>query len=108
MDYKETVVQAVLGYINSDCKNASLTRIAEETHQSMTTLSKLIKEKTGYNFQELLQRKRFQMAEHLLMDTDLTIEEIALDVGYENQSYFFKQFKNRYGVTPRRYRIENK
>jgi AraC-like DNA-binding protein len=74
----------------------------------MTTLSKLIKEKTGYNFQELLQRKRFQMAEHLLMDTDLTIEEIALDVGYENQSYFFKQFKNRYGVTPRRYRIENK
>lgn len=44
MDYKETVVQAVLGYINSDCKNASLTRIAEETHQSMTTLSKLIKE----------------------------------------------------------------
>lgn len=32
MDYKETVVQAVLGYINSDCKNASLTRIAEDTH----------------------------------------------------------------------------
>ena len=33
MDYKETVVQAVLGYINSDCKNASLTRIAEDTHR---------------------------------------------------------------------------
>ena len=29
------------------------------------------------------------------MDTDLTIEEIALDVGYENQSYFFKQFKKQ-------------
>ena len=56
MDYKETVVQAVLGYINSDCKNASLTRIAEDTHQSMTALSKLIKQKPGYNFQELLQR----------------------------------------------------
>ena len=41
MDYKETIVQAVLGYINSDCKNASLMRIAEDTHQSMTTLSKL-------------------------------------------------------------------
>ena len=79
MDYKETVVQAVLGYINSDCKNASLTRIAEETHQSMTTLSKLIKEKTGYNFQELLQRKRFQMTVLLLCDTKLSIEEIALD-----------------------------
>ncbi len=107
MDYKETVVRAVLGYINSDCKNASLTRIAEETHQSMTTLSKLIKRKNRIQFSgAFAKKKRFQMAEHLLMDTDLTIEEIALDVGYENQSYFFKQFKNRYGVTPRRYRIE--
>lgn len=108
MDYKETVVQAVLGYINSDCKNASLTRIAEDTHQSMTALSKLIKQKTGYNFQELLQRKRFQMAVHLLCDTKLSIEEIVLDVGYENQSYFFRQFKKRYGMTPHKYRKENR
>lgn len=106
MDYKETVVQAVLGYINSDCKNASLMRIAEDTHQSITALSKLIKQKTGYNFKELLQRKRFQMAVHLLCDTKLSIEEIALDVGYENQSYFFRQFKERYGMTPRKYRKE--
>lgn len=106
MDYKETVVQAVLGYINSDCKNASLMRIAEDTHQSITALSKLIKQKTGYNFQELLQRKRFQMAVHLLCDTKLSIEEIALDVGYENQSYFFRQFKERYGMTPHKYRKE--
>ena len=106
MDYKESVVQAVLGYINSDCKNASLMRIAEDTHQSITALSKLIKQKTGYNFKELLQRKRFQMAVHLLCDTKLSIEEIALDVGYENQSYFFRQFKERYGMTPHKYRKE--
>ena len=106
MDYKETVVQAVLGYINSDCKNASLMRIAEDTHQSITALSKLIKQKTGYNFKELLQRKRSQMAVHLLCDTKLSIEEIALDVGYENQSYFFRQFKERYGMTPHKYRKE--
>lgn len=41
------VVQAVLWYINSDCKNANLTKIAADTHQSMTVLSKLIKQKTG-------------------------------------------------------------
>ena len=73
----------------------------------MTALSKLIKQKTGYNFQELLQRKRFQMAVLLLCDTKLSIEEIALDVGYENQSYFFRQFKKRYGMTPHKYRKEN-
>lgn len=107
MDYKETIVQAVLEYIDSDCRNANLTKIAEDTHQSVTVLSKLIKQRTGSNFQELLQQKRFSMAVKLLLDTDLSVEDIALDVGYENQSYFFRQFKSRYGMTPRKYRIEH-
>ena len=51
---------------------------------------------------------RFETAVLLLLDTDLAIEEIALDVGYENQSYFFRQFRKRYGMTPRRYRVEHK
>ncbi|RHS03149.1 AraC family transcriptional regulator [Ruminococcus sp. AF14-5] len=41
-----------------------------------------------------------------MRQTDLSIEEISLGVGYENQSYFFRQFKKRYGMIPRRYRIE--
>ena len=104
LDYKETVVQAVMEYINSDCKNANLSKIAEDTHQSMTVLSKLIKQKTGYKFQELLQRRRFQKAVYLLMETELTVEDIALEVGYENQSYFYRQFQKRYGMTPAKYR----
>ena len=104
IDYKETIVQAVLEYINSDCKNANLSKIAEDTHQSMTVLSKLIKQKTGYKFQELLQRRRFQKAVYLLMETELTVEDIALEVGYENQSYFYRQFQKRYGMTPAKYR----
>ena len=39
IDYKETIVQAVIAYINSDCRNANLTKIAEDTHQSVTVLS---------------------------------------------------------------------
>ena len=95
MDYKETIVQSVLEYINSDCKNANLTKIAADTHQSVTVLSKLIKQKTGANFQDLLQQRRFQAAVKLLEETDLSIEDISLDVGYENQSYFFRQFKKK-------------
>lgn len=105
MDYREAIVQAVLSYINSDCKNASLTKIAEDTHQSVTVLSKLIRQKTGYTYQELLQHRRFETAAYLLAETNLSVEEIALNVGYENQSYFFKQFKIRYGMTPRKYRL---
>lgn len=106
MDYKETLVQAVLEYIRRDYKNANLTKIAEDTHQSIPVLSRLIKERTGYNFQELLQNRRFKKAADLLLSTDLAVEDIARDVGYENQSYFFRQFKIRYGMTPRKYKIE--
>ena len=71
----------------------------------MPSLSKLIKEGTGSTFQELLMKRRFEKAAVLLLETSLQVEEIALNVGYENQSYFFRQFKKRFGMTPRSYRI---
>lgn len=55
---------------------------------SLPALSKLIKEGTGNTFQELLMKKRFERAAELLIDTNLPVEEIALNVGYENQMLF--------------------
>lgn len=106
MDYQEVILQATLQYINTGYKDAQLSKIAEDFHQSLSVLSKLIKEKTGFTFQELLMRKRFQRAVMLLEESDLTIEEIAEAVGYENISYFYRQFKSRYGMTPRTYRLK--
>ena len=71
-------------------------RSQRSTHQSVSVLSKLIRQKTGYTFKELLQQRKFETAARLLTETDLAVEEIALDVGYENLSYFFRQFKSRY------------
>ena len=50
-------------------------------------------------------RKRFQKATKYLVETDLQVEEVAVSVGYENVSYFYRQFKKRYGMTPRQYRV---
>lgn len=107
-NYKEVVVQATLQYIDTFYKTATLTKIAADFHQSLSVLSKLIRQDTGFTFQELLQRKRFQKAVMFLLETDLPVEEISAAVGYENHSYFYRQFKERYGMTPRRYRIEHK
>lgn len=106
--FNDVVIQSTLRYIDNCYKNASLTKIANDFHQSLSVLSKMIKQSTGFTFQELLQRKRFQKAVILLMETDLSVEEIAIAVGYENQSYFYRQFKSRYGMTPRKYRIKHK
>ena len=103
--YRDILVRETLKYIDAQYKTATLGKIAEEYHQSLSGLSKVIKQETGYNFQELLMRKRFQKATKLLLETNLQVEEIAVSVGYENVSYFYRQFKHRYGMTPRQYRI---
>ena len=106
--YQDVVIQSTLKYIDSQYKTANLSRIAEDFHQSLPVLSKLIKRNTGFTFQELLMRKRFQKAVAFLIETELPVDEIAATVGYENLSYFYRQFKARYGMTPSRYRAEHK
>lgn len=106
--YQDIVLQSILKYIDTSFQNASLTKIAEDFHQSLPVLSKMIRQSTGVTFQELLQRKKFQKAVMLLLETNLPVEEIAAAVGYENQSYFHRQFKARYGMTPAKYRREHR
>lgn len=107
-DYKEIMVQSTLKYIDTWYPTANLGKIAQDFHQSESSVSKIIKQKTGYTFQALLIRKRFQKAVTFLIETNLPIEEIAYQVGYENHSYFYRQFKERYGMSPRKYRLEHK
>lgn len=106
--YEDIVIQATIKYIDTHYKTASLSYIADDFNQSLPALSRMIKKCTGYTFQELLMRKRFQKAVMLLMETELPVEEIAINIGYENQSYFYRQFKERYGVTPNQYRTIHK
>lgn len=49
---------------------------------------------------------RLVLAADLLADTELTVGEIADRCGYENESYFMRQFKQHKGVTPTEYRLE--
>ena len=106
--YEDIVIQAAAKYIDSHYKTASLSQIAGDLNQSQSSLSRMIKRCTGHTFQELLMRKRFQKAVMFLMETELSVEEIAVNIGYENQSYFYRQFKERYGMTPYKYRMMHK
>lgn len=100
----ETIVR-VLRYIEDNYKNGSLSELADILFCDICSLSREIKNKTGKNYTELLQEKRLSQACFYLKNTDMTIEDIAFSVGYENISYFYRIFKNRYGLSPRKYRI---
>lgn len=102
--FEELLVEETLDYIDHNYKDASLLEISSQLNQPDYVLSKLIKRQTGKTFKDLLQSRRFYRAEELLMDTGLSIDDIIYAVGYESHSYFFKRFKEKYGVTPSLYR----
>ena len=64
----------------------------------------MIKENTGSTFKELLQQKRLNQATQLLCETRLSVSDIISAVGYDNTSYFYRIFKERYELTPNQYR----
>lgn len=105
--YENMVSMTTLDYIEQQYKTATLTELCEKLHLPMHVLSKMIKKNTGFNFKELLQRKRLNKAVELMCDTDLPISDIIAAVGYENNSYFHRVFKERYGMTPRVFRVKN-
>lgn len=105
--YENMITMTTLDYIEQQYKTATLTELCEKLHLPMHMLSKMIKKSTGFNFKELLQRKRLNKAAELMCDTDLPINDIIAAVGYENNSYFHRVFKERYHMTPRAFRIKN-
>lgn len=103
-EFEKLLVDAVMDYINTNYKTATLTEIAGILNQPDYALSKLVKAQTNCTFKELLQNRRFYRSIELLKDTNLPINDIITAVGYENNSYFFKRFKGKYKMTPKEYR----
>ena len=91
-------------YINEHIKDASLQQFAVKLGYSVNYLSRLIKQKTGKNFRELLASIRMELSCGLLSSTDMSVEDIAAEAGYQNTSGFYKQFYVFYGMTPAQYR----
>ncbi len=105
--FENRITLNVLHYIEVEYKNASLSEIAELEGQSIYQLSRLIKNNTGYTFKELLQIKRFNKAVQLLSETRLSVSDIIAAVGYDNTSYFYRVFRERYHMSPNEFRKQS-
>ena len=102
--YEQNLVFSVLKYIETHYKNGSLTEIAEEMKQPAYYISRLLKKYTYSNFKELLQQRKLQQAAYLLSQTPLTVDAVMENIGYDNSSYFYRKFREKYGCSPKRYR----
>ena len=101
---REALVQAALKEITQNYREASLSNVARAYGVSLAYVSECVRAQTGRTYKELLQRHRMETAARLLRRSDLNIQQIIAQVGYENTSYFYRLFHERYGLSPREYR----
>ena len=106
--FEQEMLLGVYRYIEEHYREGSLSELAEELHYDFYTLSRMIRRLTGKNYTELVQNKRLTQAAYLLETTGLSVADISERVGYENMSYFHRIFKERYGISPKKYRVEKK
>lgn len=106
--FQTELTGAVLGYIEEHYRNGSLSELAELLKYDVYWLSREIKKYTGKTYKELLQEKRMNQARYLLAHTKLSVNQIIALVGYENNSYFYRKFREKYGETPKDYREREK
>ena len=99
------IINDILKYIeNNYMYDISLSNLSDTLNYSSAYLSRLIKEKTNYNFLKLVTMKRMQRAAELLSETNLKVYVICEKVGITDQRYFSQIFKRTFGVTPLEYR----
>lgn len=99
------VIKRALLYIYDHFNTAlTLEEVAEYVHLHPSYFSSLFKKSTGSSFKEYLNMVRIEESKRLLSNTEFSIIDIAVAVGFEDQSYFSKVFKKYTGLTPKQFR----
>ena len=85
-------------------ENLSINGLAELYNMSPNYFSSVFKKELDQSAVNYITEVRMEKAREYLKDTDLSVIEIAENVGYEDSQYFFRVFKKTTGVTPLQYR----
>ncbi|HZK09512.1 MAG TPA: AraC family transcriptional regulator [Clostridia bacterium] len=95
----------IFTYLDVNFKEgASLQELAEQEYLSPSYLSYKIKDTLGLNFHDYLGALRSEAGAKLLLSTDKSVSEIALDVGFSHPRYFVKRFEEVYHQIPQDFR----
>ena len=89
-------------------EDLSVAELAEKFHMSYSYFAAIFKEYYGQTCKEMILTVRLQKAEDLLLFTDFDLTYISQETGFCDCSHFIKAFKQKYGVTPRKYRMKEK
>lgn len=103
------IIQQIVAYINENYKEElSLKTLGDKFNINPSYLGQIFKKEYGKLFTDYLNQVRNEKAKELLLNTNLKINEIAKMVGYEDASYFYRKFKDYFGLSPNSLRYTKK
>ena len=103
---KNRIVAQVKNYVNENyVKELSLEFLGQLVNLHPVYLSKIFKEVADINLSSYITDVRMHKAAELLEQTNMQVQKIMKQVGYQKSQYFSKRFKEKYGVTPKEYRM---
>jgi two-component system response regulator YesN len=106
---KITQIRPAINYIDANYdKTITLGEIARASHLSVSRLAHIFKEQMGITLIDYVTSVRIERAKQLLLATEQNCTEICFQVGYNNQSYFTRTFKELVGMTPLQFRAGNR
>lgn len=94
----------ILQFLNEYHTNITLSELAKHFNRSKSHISHLFKTKSGQTIRSYCNSLKLEDSKKLLLDTDISVTDIALNVGFNDTSYFIHIFKKQFGISPLQYR----
>ncbi len=98
------VYEEISRYIEENYAWVTVRELVSRFHFNEDYYSRILKEKLGMTYLQYVQDIRLKNARQLLLSTDMTVDEVAVAVGYQNKGYFYKIFLEKFGMTPSKMR----
>lgn len=103
--YSDIVGKAIEKICTNYDKGINLNSTAESINVNPSYLSRLFLKETGKNFIDYLTEIKVKKAMMLLKESNLSVQEVGEEIGYQNTKYFNRVFKKSAGISPYKYRI---
>ncbi|MFC5449304.1 response regulator [Paenibacillus aestuarii] len=101
----ESVVETCIQYIDEHyMEDLSLDTVAAHFFFSPNYLGVMLKNHLGVTFSKYLSDVRIKKGIELLQNSDKKVYEVASQVGFKDDKYFYRVFKSKFGMTPDEYR----
>lgn len=104
IENNKDLINKIVNFINSNYNSVSLKSLSKVFGYNSNYLGDKIYKETGHTFKYFLQMRKFNIASNLILNTDMSIENISQIVGYKNHSSLYRLFKIIVGISPNEYK----